>query len=498
MRAAILARVSDESQAADDRFSIAAQLRVMRERCAREGWEVVAEFRAEGESAFTPDLGRRRVMGEIVAAAESGGFDVLVVHELGRFGRDEELGNHVMNRLERAGVRLVNASSGVDYHTAEGRLYFNFELGAQAYWSRKTSEHIRKSFAERHARGLPTGDVPFGYRRGESTDVAPVVVEEEAEWIRWAFAAWLEGRGYREIAERWNGAGLRPRSKVGYTRFTASSVQSVIENDFYAGFVRHRESRRPGAHEAIIAESTWADAQSRVRRFRRSRRFDTLLTGLARCVVCEGPIWTGGTWAKRSSRYYREPSHEQHRECANANTWWRSLEADGQVEEVVRGLGADERWLAEVERRARTMRSPDAGVVGELRARRSRVTTAYLAGALGEGEWRSLLGEVDGELSRLDVSPSAVLRAGEELRSFAQLWAGADGEWRRETVRRLFRAVWMDTRGRRLWVEPREEARVLFEWRVTGSTPDRSGGVLQLLGAVVYEPGVLLRGERAS
>jgi len=36
MRAALLARVSDESQAESDRHSLPAQLRAMHERCARE------------------------------------------------------------------------------------------------------------------------------------------------------------------------------------------------------------------------------------------------------------------------------------------------------------------------------------------------------------------------------------------------------------------------------------------------------------------------------
>ena len=58
MKVALLARVSDKKQAAEERYSLPAQLRVMRERCEREGWEVVREYVGGGESAFTNQVGK--------------------------------------------------------------------------------------------------------------------------------------------------------------------------------------------------------------------------------------------------------------------------------------------------------------------------------------------------------------------------------------------------------------------------------------------------------
>ena len=79
-------------------------------------------------------------------------------------------------------------------------------------------------------------------------------VPEEAEAIAEAVRDYAAGAGFQEIARRWNAQGLRPHSKQGLTLFTISSVQSVIENDFYAGFVRYKGDRKRGAHEAIITE----------------------------------------------------------------------------------------------------------------------------------------------------------------------------------------------------------------------------------------------------
>jgi hypothetical protein len=90
VRAALLARVSDESQAESDRHSLPAQLRAMRERCAREGWEVAATFEAPGESASTRFIDRRPVLRALVNEARAGAFDVVLFHESSRLARDEE------------------------------------------------------------------------------------------------------------------------------------------------------------------------------------------------------------------------------------------------------------------------------------------------------------------------------------------------------------------------------------------------------------------------
>ena len=50
-RCVILARVSKPDQAEEEHKSLDAQLRLARERAAREGWVIVREYVAPGESA---------------------------------------------------------------------------------------------------------------------------------------------------------------------------------------------------------------------------------------------------------------------------------------------------------------------------------------------------------------------------------------------------------------------------------------------------------------
>ena len=101
-------------------------------------------------------------------------FDVLLVHDLSRFARNEELGHAVFNLLELHKIRLINASSDIDYGTAEGRMMLSIDLGLGSYWSRKMSFHIKKAKREKFELGLHVGDVPFGYAKG-ATNKDPLV-----------------------------------------------------------------------------------------------------------------------------------------------------------------------------------------------------------------------------------------------------------------------------------------------------------------------------------
>ena len=466
IRAGAILRVSDADQGASDRLSLDAQRRVLREFCRRKGWDVVREYIGNGESAFTSDIGKRQTMLDVKRDVEQGLVDVLVVHDLSRYARDEELGHAFFNLLERNHVRLVNASSDVDYSTPEGRMMLSIDLGLGSYWSRKMSFHIKKSKHERFELGLHVGDVPFGYRKGATTKDPLVPVPEEAAAIAEAVRDYAAGAGYTEIARRWNAQGLRPRSKQGHTTFTISALQSIIENDFYAGFVRHKGERRRGAHQAIISEDLWLAAQERVRRQPSHARQPRMLAGISRCSECDGPIHQTKCGTGNRRTYYREVSHLRGRPCANAGKMWRCEHAEAEVDRIIRGMATDREWLAQIDRDARRMPKQDDGERKELEARKRRATTAYVEGTLSEQEWRLEVQVIDDRLTRLPVgSPDAIRFAGERLMSIGQVWDGMTMVEQREACRILFERVRLDTRRKRLWVRPWPEFQPLFVMR---------------------------------
>ncbi len=498
MRAALLARVSTAEQADEGRHSLPAQLEAMRARCAREGWTVVREFVAPGESAATHELMRRPVLAEMVQAAEAGEFDVLVFHESSRLARDEELAHWLINRMERFGVRLVNASKDVDYHDAEGRFLFAIDAGLDAYWSRKVSAHVRKGKRQAFLEGRPVGSLPFGYERDADGEVR--IVEVEAEAVRWAFEERSRGMGPTEVAREFNRRGLRPRSRLGYGQFTVTGVQAILENDFYAGWVRHRGERRQGIHPAIVSEELWHEAQSaRHRTSPRAWRGDGgLLVGVVWCADCGGPVWSsGGGYGEWRQPYYREASVLQLRECAQAGANWRCSEPDAQVAEVVRSMGLDEDWLAAAVESARVMRDgvDAAQERNRLEAERQRVTNAYIAGVLGEPQWRWQLARIERELGRLPSAPLTVMSGALELRNFAGLWDQMLLKERRDAVKAVFARVTLEMGRKRVWLTPRDGYGELFEHRATVvDLGTERAGVRFYNSAPAYPVEALIRG----
>lgn len=467
MKVALYARVSTEDQAGKDHVSLPAQLRSMRERCAREGWSIVAEFEAPGESAFTDDLARRPVLLAAVEAGERKECDLIMVHESSRFARNAYLALTVRRRLERAGVLLLEAGEHLGPRTAEKGLFATMTAGVNEYWSEKLSEHTRKVKREMFAQGLHVGDPPFGYRR-QGPKMPLAIVPDEAAAVVEGFRDYVAGASYTEILTRWNAAGLRPRSKQGHTRFTVPAMQTIFENDFYAGFVRRKGERQLGAHEAIIPEELWLAAQSRPKhRDSRSPR-RRMLSGIAGCVACRGPVWvTSHGRPSKPTYYYREPSLERGRLCANQKTYWRVEPVEEAMDRVMRSMTSDAAFIKRVSRAARSAPSTrDDEERARLLASKRRATTAYLDGALEEGEWRQRVGEIDGALSALgSPEPMAVEFAGEKLATVGQLWEWASVEEQREACRILFEGVLLDTRHQRMWLKPWAEFRAYFSAR---------------------------------
>lgn len=458
-RAVVLARVSTEEQA--DNHSLPAQLRAVREFCAARDYQIVEEVEAPGESASTHDLARRPSIQRIVELAAQRAVDVVVYHESSRLTRNVEFAAYLLRTLTSYGVRLVNSSQDLDYGTPEGEAMFGVSSVFDRYYAAKMAAHIRKGKRERFESGLTNGMLPFGYGR---TGERVVPIDDEADAVREAFAMRLRGEGYTAIGGMLSALGHRPRSRRGYPAFTISTVQSMIENSFYAGFVTHRGDRRRGQHEAIVTEATWAAAQAVASRHYHQRRTNgALLAGLAECAVCGGPIWSGVTGSP-SRPMYREPANLQFRECANARTMWQAAIPDGQVADALRSMSLDRAWLASLERDLRRPGERRRPVDRDaLMGQRERATEAYVAGALPWARWQEIVTGIDRELS--EAPRVEEIRAARSIAGWAEVWDAALPAERADAVRIVLSRVSLDTRAKEVRVQPKPEYAPLFEAR---------------------------------
>lgn len=188
-RAVIYARFSCNRQR---EASIDDQLRVCREWCAREGYEVAAEYCDRAVSGRTDD--RPEFQRMIANAGES---DIALVYMMDRFSRGEYDAPIYKRELAAHGVKLVSALEAIP-DSPEGIIYEKLLEGLAACESRKTAIRTKRGMEGNALKCKTNGVRIFGYRRNEDDEYE--VDEAQAAWVREAFALRLERMSMNAIA----------------------------------------------------------------------------------------------------------------------------------------------------------------------------------------------------------------------------------------------------------------------------------------------------------
>ena len=191
-RAAIYARVSSAGQ--KERHTIENQLRVLPAYVASQGWDLVGQYVDDGRSAKTGQLEARTGFAELVRDATAGRFDVLVVVDVDRLTRTDDMAERaaILGPFQRAGIEIVTPTSGrLDLRTFLGEFHVVMQALVAAEENRKRSERIKAGKLRAIAEGRkPAGPTPYGLVYERST----------GRWSIDADAAAIVREIYRRVA----------------------------------------------------------------------------------------------------------------------------------------------------------------------------------------------------------------------------------------------------------------------------------------------------------
>ena len=221
-QAAIYARVSDKSQAEDDKTSIGEQLAEMEAYCEKQGLTITARYQeiGHGWSKLRPEFQR------MLADAVAGRFDTIVCWKTDRLSRGMYPAAALMEVVEAYQMRLEAVTDSIDMKT----------FGLMAAIGKIELDNFRER-ASLGRRGMakqgrvPNVEMPYGYRRGERGK--PEVAEDEAEIVRRVFRQCAyEGMGGLRIAKQLMADGIQTRGSGGilacrnhHTDYQERSVQ---------------------------------------------------------------------------------------------------------------------------------------------------------------------------------------------------------------------------------------------------------------------------------
>ncbi len=253
--------------------------------------------------------------------------DILIVKDFSRFSRRNSRGLVELEDLRDAGVRIISIGENVDFPNDDDWLKIQFTFIINEMPVTDTSKKVKAVIQRRQQDGKWICAAPYGYIVNKRQEFE--VVPTEADVVRRIFQLYLDGWGYKKIAnhltdegvptprmaerERKEAAGEESRRAVKPT-WAIVTVQGILDNDFYIGTLRQgkytrrkingKEVKRDeidhivieNHHQAIIDYRTFATVRAQresrsTAHYRGLKKYDNTYSGFLDCGDCGSPMF---------------------------------------------------------------------------------------------------------------------------------------------------------------------------------------------------------------
>ncbi len=275
-------------------------------------------------------------------------YDILIVKDFSRFSRRNSKGLVELEDLKDAGLRIISIGDSIDYPTYDDWTAIQFRFLVNEMPVTDASKKVKSVINRRQADGKWICALPYGYVFINKKAMTYRIDESEAEVVREIFRLYIDGYGYKKIAEyltdkkiptprmseraRKEAAGEDYKYKV-KPNWSIASIQGILQNDFYIGTLRQGKYTRkkingkdikkdvsdhkvfPNAHEAIVDEKTFLLAQQMMKtrttsHYRGQRKYDNFYSGIMECGDCGSPMFPMSR--KDLKEAYRCGAYHQH------------------------------------------------------------------------------------------------------------------------------------------------------------------------------------------
>lgn len=442
LRCVIYIRVSSKEQLAG--HSLDAQRDLCTQFAQSRGWQVVAIFEGEGESAKND---RRKSFQKALAFIRQGGADVFLTHKVDRFARNLIDALVYLHELQKLNVTYCAVAEQFDFTTPQGWLMLVMLAALAELFLKNLSAEVQKGKSKRAEKGYWNGDLSWGYQvsaDGKTAEPDPVT----APGLQLAFSQFITGL-YTDldIARRLNDKGYRTSNDAPFSKDT---VRSMLQNPFYVGQVSYKGQLYPGTHPPLISGAEFDKAQS-IRRSRRSlpraAKFNARVYPLSRLCVCSHCLRTlrGQTLGRNlDTRYYRDPDRDYGGHCPNPQFVNAGALESGLADLLARIQIPDD-YPARALYHLRANRDPqsDQRRRDRLQEKIKRLAELYAEGVYTRPDYDRRVAETRAELDTLQPGPPAVNldQAAKFLRDFPALWAKADPEQQKRLLQAMLERV---------------------------------------------------------
>ncbi len=256
LRIAGYCRISVDDELDRDNVSIENQKAIIRDFVGHKfpGAELVFfEDRDRSGYTFEQREGYQAMRRELMAHR----LDILVVKDFSRFSRRNSRGLVELEDLRDAGARIISIGDTIDFPNDDDWLKIQFQFLINEMPVTDTSKKVKSVIRRRQEDGKWICAAPYGYivNKKQQFEVVPV----EAEIVRRIYRLYIDGWGYKKIANTLTDEGIpTPRMaererKIAegeeYRRsvksaWSIATVQGILDNDFYIGTLRQGKYTR--------------------------------------------------------------------------------------------------------------------------------------------------------------------------------------------------------------------------------------------------------------
>lgn len=257
-------------------------------------------------------------------------LDILVIKDFSRFSRRNSRGLVELEDLRDAGARIISIGDGIDFPNDDDWLKIQFQFLINEMPVTDTSKKVKSVIRRRQEDGKWICAAPYGYivNKKQQFEVVPV----EADIVRRIYRMYIDGWGYKKIANSLTDEGIpTPRMaererKIAegedYRRsvksaWSIATVQGILDNDFYIGTLRQGKYTRAkingrdilrdeveqivieNHHQPIIDYRTFAAVRAlREKRakynYRGVKINENVYSGFLECGDCGAPMFALG------------------------------------------------------------------------------------------------------------------------------------------------------------------------------------------------------------
>ena len=316
MRCAVYVRVSTDDQR-DNGYSIDSQLRMIKEYCEKNDYNIVDVYNDAGHSG--KDL-MRPEMQRLLADIKSKKIDKLIAIKVDRLTRNNYDGFWLLNYCEEHDVKIELILEPYDVSTVNGEMIFGMNLVFGQRERKEIGARTKRAMEEMALEHIHPSKAPYGYTRNKDTghlEIEPI----EAQVVKEIFKLCKEGHSTRGIAiiMKDNNAYLKQG------KWASDRVYKILTNSIYIGVFEYGKYKRKTQDilrvkdycEPIIDEVTWNATRNVLVKNKHSNYGEHihLFSGLVKCPIC-GEIMA-------SSESFKYPNGKlrvyYHLRCKNHN-----------------------------------------------------------------------------------------------------------------------------------------------------------------------------------